>query len=240
MQGGWTHGEARPKYTRRILRIGLAVAALAALAWFAHHTGLREGEAPIDGLESKITDLVAENRAASHAAEEAQAALRGAVRDAKMWQQRYEDEVPRDRAAGVWQLVKRKLDEEVKPERLIDVIELVANERRCDAQVTTKRIIVKTRLHGGSDTAAGFGQGRITVLGDGQSARDADGNPHAWYDPNVPVTISFVTIGRDTEKVEGYLPLHHAVLVGKDEFRFTITEGTRSFASVTAQRCDYP
>ena len=80
----------------------------------------------------------------------------------------------------------------------------------------------------------------LTELGDIESARDADGNPHAWYDPNVPVTISFVTIGGDTEKVEGYLPLHHAVLVGKDEFRFTITEGTRSFASVTAQRCDYP
>ena len=240
MRGGWRHQEARSRYRRRILRIGLAVTALVALAWFAYHTGLREGDAPIDGLESRITDLEAEKRAASHAAEEAQAALRGAVRDAGMWRQRYEDEVPRGPTAGLWKLVKRKLDEGVEQERLIDVIELATNERQCDAQMTTKRIIVKTHLHGGSDTAAGFGQGRITVLGDGQSARDADRNPHAWYDPILPVTISFVTIGGDTEKVEGYLPLHHAVLVGKDEFRFTITEGTRNFASVTAQRCDYP
>ena len=240
MHGGWTLRDSRPRYTRRILYIGLAVAALVALVWFSYHTGLRGGEAPIEGLESRITDLEAEKWFTSQTLDEAQAALQGAVRDAAIWRQRYEDEVPRGQTAGLWQLVKRKLDEGVEQERLNDVIELATNERQCDAQLTTKRIIVKASLHGGSDTAAGFGQGKITVLGDGQSARDADKNLLAWYDPSLPVTISFVTIGGDTEEVEGYLPLHHAVLVGKDEFRFTITEGTRSFASVTAQRCDYP
>ena len=240
MDGGWTLREGRLRYPRRILRIGLAVAALAALVWFAYYTGMREGEVRVEELASRIADLEAEKRAASRTSEEAQATFHAAVGDAKMWRQRYEAEVPRDRTAGLWQLGKRKLDEDVRLERLIDVIELVVNERRCDAQVTTKWIIIRTRLHGGSDTAAGFGQGRITVLGDGQSARDADRNPHAWYDRDLPVTISFVTIGGATEKVEGYLPLHHTVLVDKDEFRFTITEGTRSFASVAAQRCDYP
>ncbi len=177
---------------------------------------------------------------ARHAAAEARAARDAAQRDAGVWQRRYENEVPRGKPAGLWLLVKRKLDEGIELKRLDHVIGLVADERQCDEQLTTKRIIVRTRLQGGSDTAAGFGQGRITVLGDGQSARDADNRPHAWYDPDLPVTISFVAIGGNTEKVQGYLPLHHTVLVGTDEFRFAVTEGARSFATVTAQRCDYP
>ena len=240
MRSGSTIGDIRARNRRRVLRIGLAVAALAGVGWLGYDAGTGAGEARIEGLKRRIAELEAETRASGQTVEEIRAALDRAGRDVRVWRQRYEEEVPRDREAGLWQLVKRKLDEGVALERLSGVIELVANERRCDAQLTARRIIVRTRLHGGSDTAAGFGQGRITVLGDGQRARDAANNPHAWYDPDLPVTISFVTIGGATEKVEGFLPLHHSVLVGEDEFRFTVAEGTRSFASVTAQRCDYP
>ncbi len=236
------HGRrsVRRRFVRGVLGTVLAAAALLALLWFANDAGLRKGEESVGALESRIASLEADNRSASGAANEARAALQSALRDADMWRRRYEDEVPRGRSADLWQLVERKLGEGVGIDRLIGVIGLATNERECDEQVITKRIIVKTRLHGGSDTAAGFGNGRITVLGDGQSARDSDQNLLAWYDHNRPVVISFVTFGGETEKVEGYLPLHHAVLVDQDEFRFTIAEGERSFASVIAQRCDYP
>ncbi len=241
--GGWdlrdTGRKLGRRSSRRILRVGLLVAAPVALAWFAYDVGSRQGEARIDALHSRIAGLKAEKRAVGDSLAKTRAALRRAERSAGEWRQRYEDEVPQGRSAALWKLVKRKLDEGVEPARLSGVIGLAANERRCDEPVT-RRIIVRTRLHGGSDTAAGFGNGRITVLGDGRPARDARNNPHAWYDPEKPVVIRFVTIGGDTKKVEGYLPLHRSVLVGEDEFRFTVTEGARSFATVAAQRCDYP
>ena len=112
-------------------------------------------------------------------------------------------------------LVKRKLDEGVEHERLIDVIELATNERLCDAQMTTKRIIVKDpparrARHGG----------RFRPRQDHRAGRRPIRPRCRQESPrlvrsNLPVTISFVTIGGDTEKVEGYLPLHHAVLVGR-------------------------
>ena len=172
MRSGSTIGDIRARNRRRILRIGLAVAALAGVGWLGYDAGTGAGEARIEGLKRRIAELEAETRASGQAVEEIRAALDRAGGDVRVWRLRYEEEVPRDREAGLWQLVKRKLDEGVALERLSGVIELVANERRCDAQLTARRIIVRTRLHGGSDTAAGFGQGRITVLGDGQRARD--------------------------------------------------------------------
>ena len=85
-----------------------------------------------------------------------------------------------------------------------------------------------------------FADSRLTVQGEGGAARDANNNPVAWYDPAEPVSVSFITIGGETELVEGYLPINHAVVLGDSEYRFAITEGPRNFALVTAERCDYP
>ena len=243
-QGGWRfrdgQREAKQRRNRRIIRFFVAVAALAAIAWFSFDTGRRHSESRILTLEDRVADLEIQSNTARDAESQARSALQAVTSEAATWQQRYESEVPQGETAILWQLLTRRLNEGVDPRRLAEVVELVANERRCDAQLTTKRIIVKTHLHGGTDTSAGFADGRLTVLGEGEVARDADNNPVAWYDPTSPVAINFVTIGGETEVVEGYLPINHAVLLGSDEYRFAITEGPRDFALVTAERCDYP
>tara|TARA_B100000676_G_scaffold272437_1_gene290426 strand:- start:3163 stop:3900 length:738 start_codon:yes stop_codon:yes gene_type:complete len=243
-QGAWrfrdTQREARQRRNKAILRVLLIVASVAAIAWFSFDAGRRNTEYRILMLEDRFAELDSAMRVAAQSESEARAALGSAVSEAAAWRERYETEVPQGESAILWQLLTRRLNEGVEPQRLAEVVELVANERRCDPQLVSKRIIVKTHLHGGTDTSAGFADSRLTVMGEGEADRDADNNPVAWYNPAEPVAVSFVTIGGETEVVEGYLPINHAVVLGTDEYRFVVTEGPRNFAMVTAERCDFP
>ena len=59
-------------------------------------------------------------------------------------------------------------------------------------------------------------------------------------DPEKPINVTFTQLGGETVTAEGALPLHHSVVAGDDEFRFTALPGARGFLTVTADRCDYP
>ena len=243
-QGGWgfrdAQRDARRRRNRSLLRGLLLIGMIAAIGWYSFMQGRDRAEARIDELETQVAELdhtTLEAREESAAARAEIAALRS---EAATWRQRYESEVPQGDSAVLWQLLIRRLDEGVSPDRLAEVVELAANKRNCDAEMTTKRIIVKTHLHGGTDTAASFADTRITVVGEGESARDDNNNPVAWFDPAKTVKISFVEIGGATEVIEGYLPLNHTMLLGSDEWRFSVTEGPRNFALISAERCDYP
>lgn len=243
-QGGWgfrdAQRDARKRRNRSLLRGLVLIAMIAAIAWYSFMQGRDRAEARIEELEVQVTELDQTTLSAREEAASARAEIAALRSEAATWRQRYESEVPQGDSAVLWQLLIRRLDEGVGPDRLAEVIELVANKRVCDAEMTTKRIIVKTHLHGGTDTAASFADGRITVVGEGEVAHDANNNPVAWYDPARTVKISFVEIGGATEVIEGYLPLNHTMLLGGDEWRFSVTEGPRNFALISAERCDYP
>ncbi|MGM0422112.1 MAG: hypothetical protein ACQEQL_03330, partial [Pseudomonadota bacterium] len=66
------------------------------------------------------------------------------------------------------------------------------------------------------------------------------GNPESWYDPGKPVEVSFTRVGGKEVVKEGLLPIHHSMVIGDKEHRFTIAKGERSFIDVTSDSCDYP
>ena len=213
---------------------------IVAIAWYSFMQGRDRAASRIEELEVEVTELDQTTLEAREEAAAARAEIAALRSEAATWRQRYESEVPQGESAVLWQLLIRRLDEGVSADRLAEVVELAANRRDCDAEMTTKRIIVKTHLHGGTDTSASFADGRITIAGEGETARDASNNPVAWYDPAKTVKISFIEIGGATEVIEGYLPLNHTILLGSDEWRFSVTEGPRNFALISAERCDYP
>lgn len=152
---------------------------------------------------------------------------------------RYNAEVPQGDFKRLADLVKAQLDGGIKPDRLAFVIESARPPRNCgDPQ--TKRFVVKTPVYSGPQGTVAFGNGAITVSGEGQSAVAAAGGPEAWYDPGKPVRVVFTEIGgKDTVK-ESLLPIQHAMVIGSKEYRFTVAAGERSFITVTSDSCDYP
>jgi hypothetical protein len=157
------------------------------------------------------------------------------------WQTRYEREVPTGFVREMMALVQEKLKAGADEERLAFLVAAADKPRSCDGEPDTKRFIVTTELQGGgANDAVSFGDRAITVTAVGAAARNAGGNLEAWYDPQKPVTVTFTQLGGKTIQAEGPLPLHHSVVAGDSEFRFTALPGARGFLTVTADRCDYP
>jgi hypothetical protein len=95
-------------------------------------------------------------------------------------------------------------------------------------------------LHRGANDSVSFADNAITVTAEGRSATTAEGAPEAWFDAGQPIKVRFVLIGGRSEEVSGVLPLHHALVAGDYEHRFTVLGGDRGFIRVAAERCKYP
>lgn len=177
------------------------------------------------GLEKVITDLRTEVQSTQ-------------VRYQQL-EEKYKQEVPQGAFKNLTDLVRKQLNAGIKPERLAFVIESARPPKNC-TEPSLKRFVVKTPVYNGPHGTVSFGNGVVTVTGEGEAATNASGLPEAWYDPGKPVKIVFIEIGGKRTVKEGLLPIQHSLVVGSKEYRFTVAAGERSFISVTSDSCDYP
>ncbi len=137
------------------------------------------------------------------------------------------------------ELLRQQLEKGVDPNRLRSVILSARPPQNCiDAK--SKRFVVITPVYNGPQSIASIGKGAVSISGVGASAQNAQGQAEAWFDPGQPVTLTFRGRGSEEQVKQGMLPIYHSVVVDDKEYRFTITEGTKSFAKVTYDYCDYP
>ncbi len=137
-------------------------------------------------------------------------------------------------------LIRTRLDEGMDPERLRFILKSARPPRNC-VDAATKRFVVITPNYKGPESGISLGESDvISVAGKGQAAKNNEGQDEAWFDPAKPVSITFSTNSGLTETKEGVFPIYHSLVVGDKEYRFTIDEGTQSFAKVTFDHCDYP
>jgi hypothetical protein len=152
---------------------------------------------------------------------------------------KYLAEVPQGEFKRLTDLVRKRLDSGIKPERLAFIIDAARPPKNCSLP-QAKRFVVKTPVYSGPHGTVAFANGAITVTGEGQSAINTDGAKEAWYDPGKPVTVKFIEIGGKETVKQGLLPIQHSMVLGNKEHRFTVAAGERSFISVTSDSCDYP
>lgn len=176
-------------------------------------------------MEKKITDLSSQVQATK-------------IRYQQL-EEKYQQEVPQGDFKNLTDMVKKQLNAGIKYERLAFIIESARPPRNC-VNPQVKRFVVKTPVYNGPLGSVSFGNGAVTVTGEGLSAMNASGQPEAWYDPGKPVKIIFTEIGGKRTVKEGLLPIQHSLVVGNKEHRFTVAAGDRSFISVTSDNCDYP
>jgi hypothetical protein len=237
--------ENRQRRRRRfwwgVTKWALALALILAAGAYSYRIGAQfaerevvKGKEQIAELNQEVAGL--EQQSAALATELAKA--REAI---AAWKVRYEREVPTGFVREMMVLVQQKLKAGADEDRLAFLVSAADKPRACDDQPETKRFIVSTELQsGGANDAVSFGARSITVTAAGAAARNANGNLEAWFDPAKPIAVSFTALGGETVIAEGTLPLHHSVVAGDDEYRFTALPGARGFLTVTADRCDYP
>jgi len=154
-------------------------------------------------------------------------------------EEKYKQDVPTGVFKQVTDIVKKQMESGIKAERLSLALDSARPPKNCSAPIS-KRFVIKTPVYSGPHGNVVFGNGTITVTGQGVSAVSAAGSAEAWYDPGKPVSISFIqTGGKETVKT-GLLPIQQSLVIANKEYRFTVAAGERSFISITSDACDYP
>lgn len=152
----------------------------------------------------------------------------------------YEKDLPQDGPMrDIVEMVKKQIDDGMAPDRLAFVIRSARPPRNC-SDPASKRFMIKTPAYKGSDSVVSVGEGAVVVSGVGASSKSRVGQVESWFDPTQEVQVTFKTSTGEAETKSGVLPLQHSVIAGGKEYRFTLTEGEKSFVKVTFDSCDYP
>ncbi|MQX34976.1 hypothetical protein [Roseospira navarrensis] len=239
----------RPRRRRRsghtvlILFLVLAMGgAVTAGLWYGYRALSQDLRDRIAALQAEVLRLEKARDASERAGGALSVELEEARARLRYLETRYERDVPSGAARRLHDLTVQMLDQGVDPDRLAFLIRSAAAPDTCDAEADTKQVMVAVQVPGLalSDSAVTFADRRITVSADGQPDTDAQGRVEAWFDPAAPVQVDFARLGGTMEEVDGPLPLHHSMVLGDSEYRFSIVPGRRGFAEVTAVRCDFP
>ena len=138
-------------------------------------------------------------------------------------------------------LVKERLESGVSPDRVAFLVAMAENDTKCEHNTDTRRFLVQTSLTTGANSAISFSNDTITVTGWGLPSRDVNDNLQSWFDAAQKIKILFTLIGGKEYRADGKLPLHHTMVTGNIEHRFTIKTGeVKGFVVVTEQRCRFP
>ncbi len=231
------------RYRRRFLagfvKLGLLLALLLGTGLFAYQMGVEQMKGRDASLREEVSALSRQKAELELLASQMQNAARAAEGRAAEAEARLKREVPTGELARLSKLVGERLSAGLDPARLAFVIEQAQTPRNCQ-QPDSKRFVLSTPLLKAGNRTTTFGNGTITVTGEGLSARNAQGQPESWYDPAQPVRIRIVTQSGKETVVAGPLPLHQSVVVDQTEHRFTFAAGPRSFVEVTADHCPFP
>ena len=225
----------------RLFKLVLALAVMAALALFAFQLGIEDER----GRQGRLADETADLAEASRKLADANQALTAQLLSAQGRLKELEGVVgatPRisDAAKILMPAIEKKLTEGVDAKRLADAVAAIDRPRDCESP-ETKRFLVKTALTSdGPNTSIGFSNGIVTVSGQGATAKNAEGRPEAWFEPNEPITVRFTQIGGRNVETAGKLPLHYTLAIGQSEHRFSVMASARGFVQVTSERCKVP
>lgn len=215
--------------------IGLAL--IAGAGAYAYQSGARLANARIDPLEHQVSTLQASVADLTREKESLVSALTAERASVEKWQKRYEQDIPTGPMRGLLASIAEKLASGMSGEQLRAVIAAAEADRVCDSQPIRKRLVVAVQSPAPEGSAAGFGEGGLTLGVSGAQARDSAGNPESWFDASQPVTVRIQRPGGRSEQSTGPLPQHPTVIVGTTEYRFTIAADARGLVQVTMLRC---
>ncbi len=228
----------RQKARRKLMGNLLLLGALLGMGWMAYGYGERQMAARMGQRVDEVTELTKERDSLRQQVVDLQAAAIVSQQTISELETRYREQIPDDGIGEMVKTLREKLASGVSRERMGIILAAATNPRNCRSR-ETRRFMLSTTLNQGTDTAATFASGAVTVSGEGLNAVNDQGQKEAWYDPAKKVTIKFRAIGGKVSIAEGVLPLTHTIIDDTLEYRYTIEAGPRGFVAVSGDLCDY-
>ncbi|MGH6901559.1 MAG: hypothetical protein ACREIR_02325 [Geminicoccaceae bacterium] len=238
-----TFGEPRRHRRRqafwRVFRFVFAVMAVLGVGSYGYQVGVSADQARTDQLEGDLARLQQANLVLRD--ETALARQRSSEAEAELesMQERYATEIPNGAAADLLARLRAQLGAGVGPERLAFLIDAAGLDDACEDEPVIKRFMPRTPISTGPLSYVRFGD-RITITGEGESARNEAGLAEAWFDPARPIRLEFRTMDGASTTIEGTVPLTHQMVVDGMEYRFSAVSAELRFVEMTAQICDLP
>jgi hypothetical protein len=224
--------------TARLVVLGLLVAGG---AFASYEIGSSQRRIEVARLEADLEALQELNRLLTERAASAEQRAEAAIMRSARLQQAYNAEVPRGEARALIDLLEKRLRDGLPPDRVAFLLREARFERACDQQTDSKRLPVHTSAAVVPPVSVTFAKDKIIVTAEGTPLRNPDGTTANAFDPAQPVLLRFLRIGRDVAKVEGRLPLAHAMVLGDKEYLFAIKAAVQpGQIEVMAQPCAYP
>lgn len=223
-----------------LLRWLFVVAVALGAGYYAWDFGSDLARKDVRALETLVAQAQAESARLRTNITGLETALREERTLVAQWRERYETEVPSAEDKALLKIVQARIGIGVSRERLAEVVSLAQERDICEPLPETRRFVVQNPVYAGANDTVRFAEGSIIVTAIGDSSVNASGRIEAWFDPAKPVTVYFTRPGGETSSTAGVLPVHHAVVVGDREFRFSVIAGKRSFAEITGHSCVYP
>ncbi|MBN8520958.1 MAG: hypothetical protein J0L77_03560 [Alphaproteobacteria bacterium] len=200
--------------------------------------GRQFGAGNVINLTEQLKTLTTQNTLLQDTVTELRAEAQVANTRYEQIKQEYNAAIPEGPVQDLIKIVREQLDQGMDPQRLSFFIKSARPPTGC-TEPEIKRFVVTTPAYKGGDSTVSVADGAIVITGTGTSARNAKGEPEAWFDPAQKVKITF-SHDQKSEVKESNLPIRHSVVAGNREYRFTIEEGSRSFVKVAFDSCAYP
>lgn len=224
---------------KRNARIAGIVVALALVGMAFFGMGRQHAAFQINSLKKEADDLRSQNTTLQDELTKLRAETQTATSRFDQLQQQYEKDLPNEGPVReLVEQVRKQISDGMSPERLAFVIRSARPPSNC-SDPASKRFMVKTPAYTGPDSAASFGEGAVVISAIGASSRNQKGEPQAWFDATQPVTVTFKTADGQTDSKTVTLPLQHSLIASGREYRFTLSEGEKSFVRVSYDSCDY-
>lgn len=234
------HSRYRQRAAQRTNKFVIMIIICAALTGFGFWMGRQHAVFQIASLKKETESARADAKKMQDDLVKARAENQTVNSRFEQLQTQYQQELPdQGPTRELVQLVRKQLSDGMPPERLSFVIKSARPPRNC-SDPSSKRFMVKTPAYTGPDSAASIGEGAVSVSGMGAASRNKDGQLEAWFDPTQQVSVNFKISGGEVQRKVGTLPLQHSLIASGREYRFTLSEGEKSFIKVTFDSCDYP
>ena len=235
-----SHRDRYRQRSRENLYKSLAVfACFAATLVIGYVGGQKKQEQEVRQLRQLTEQSVEQKSTAENESSKLQSSYQTLTIKYKQLTDQYNRDVPHGDLGLLTSLVREQLDKGLAVDRMAQIIRSAQPPQNCSNAIN-KRFIITTPNYTGPESVITFADGVITVKGVGESSINAKKEKEAWFDPGKPVTITFTIIGGKSEDKTGLLPLHHTIIYKNKEYRFTVSEGPRSFVSIASDNCDYP
>jgi hypothetical protein len=227
--------ERRQRATRWLWRLSQAVMILLVFLGFGIVTyrGAEEiARAEVTGLEARLAQAAEREGAAAGEKTQLIAELEQARAEASTWRARHDQEVPRPPFTDVLATAAQRIAAGVAPERLIEVLRVADNPRRCEGRPIIRRFAIRFGGMPNAEEGTSFMDGLLRI-----TAAMPAGTEDAARLANVTVTTAWN--GR-AENLTG-LPQRLTIPLGNLELDLAITASDmRGFVQVALATCPRP